>query len=1649
MIEMIKLKLLHYPQRFYFITALHLFLYAVNGATSPAEAQVREILVTDSAISIGEGLSYPQEVSLKTQPTADVIIDVTVVNAQLLTTTPTSLTFTPDNWNVAQRLNITPVDDDIFNGYTQRTTITLTARQGGYDNVQTVISVTVYDDDPTSLTVTEGTTRQFRGLGLGLRQGETRIVVTLRSSNTNLVTVSPSSLTFTQENYRNEQGELVRQPFAFNILDNDLLGDQTATISFEFSPQNYRALAGFLLTITDNDRGVSLSTNPNPVTEGSDVTVTATLSKALADTMGTMPVTIPVTITAGTAESGDFGSLASITIARAQSSGTGIISTTNDAVDEDNETFSVELGTLPMGFLAGSPNSVGVTITDNDTKGVTVSPTSVTVTEAAGDDHTATYTVVLTSQPTGSVTVAVASDDTDIATVDKSTLTFSTSTWSTAQTVTVTGVDNNIDDGTSRSATITHTVSGADYASVEASDVSVTVTDDDTAPAFSIGDVSVTEGSAAMFTVTRNGATGTTASVKWNTANDASGTDPAEANDYTAQTSKQTLNFAIGDALKTFTVQTTNDAVDEGDETFLVQLSEASAGTSITDAEVTGMIMDDDTKGITVTPTTLTIDEGNSETYTVVLTSQPTEAVKVGITISGDNDITVQKQALTFTTNNWDDAQTVTVKVAEDADATAGTATISHSVTSGGDYAGMRASSVSVTERDKDSGSTQVTLRVFPSSVSESSSGQIVTVTGTLDGGTRSDATTVTVSVSGGSASASDFAPVPDFTLMVASDQTSGSATFTLSPVADAIDEADETVRISGIATGLTVIGTTATIVDNDDPEVTVSYEKANYEIIEGGNAVQVTVLLSADIERRVGIPLVVTHDNGATDADYSGVPEQVVFDRGETKKTFDLIATDDDLDDDDETITLSFGKLPDQVNMGSPSAVTIIDNNERGVVVSVAALAIAENSTKTYTVVLSSAPTAPVTLQISGMENIDMSVSQIIFTAENWNIPQEVVVHAHADNDAIVDDGMILHHAISGGDYDEVVVAPVAVTIIEKDVPVLRIEDQLVREDAGEMVFTATLNIQSSQEVRVSYATSNLTADAGKDYEATQGTLHFAALQTQQMFSVPIINDDLDEGDETFTVILSTPMHVTISGGNTRVFGTIEEDDTLPQAMELLLSSVGRMVATQTVDIISRGFEDRQSGIRPSFTLGGRPLALYDTKEKWHAVAGLMHNFAAALGADIWMPSLAQGPEPGRSTGIMPLLGGAGQFDDMETLRDSPLRLRRVTPREVLSRSDFELPLNRSDNSNGWTLWGQGAENEISGQPNIARRIKANSFSGYLGIDYRFRTNTLVGLALTHSVGNLNYNRGANHTLVPFDYSLTSLMPYAHYQMNPKLGFWGLMGLGRGNVDVKHDEEIFKTPLTLLMGAAGARRDLTTYRRVDLAMKTDAFFATVASGAHTSLPEMRENVERVRVLIEGRKKHEVGSSSQFIQSVEFGGRWDQGRVVSGAGLDVGGGVEYAHTRGLGLAARGRYLLVHEQAGYKEWGTSLALRADPGWGKRGLLLSVAPVWGVSSQSAGAMWDNTSNLGGGSAYRSSYAPGIKPDHTEVKLGYRFIRHARGALIEPYSDLSLDRQGWQRYRVGGRIELDERINVNFEGTRNAQGQTTIQLRAYLIW
>lgn len=144
---------------------------------------------------------------------------------------------------------------------------------------------------------------------------------------------------------------------------------------------------------------------------------------------------------------------------------------------------------------------------------------------------------------------------------------------------------------------------------------------------------------------------------------------------------------------------------------------------------VTVNVTDDDVAGVTLTPTALTVLEGGSENYSVVLSSKPSGDVTVDV--SSDNaDVTVSPESLTFTPATWEVLQTVEVTAAQDADGDADTATLAHSVRGYGDLAdggvvavtvsdddtaGIRLPPTALTVREGETGTYPVSLTTAPS----------------------------------------------------------------------------------------------------------------------------------------------------------------------------------------------------------------------------------------------------------------------------------------------------------------------------------------------------------------------------------------------------------------------------------------------------------------------------------------------------------------------------------------------------------------------------------------------------------------------------------------------------------------------------------------------------------------------------------------------------------------------------------------------------------------------------------------------------------------------------------------------------------------------------------------------------------------------
>ena len=177
----------------------------------------------------------------------------------------------------------------------------------------------------------------------------------------------------------------------------------------------------------------------------------------------------------------------------------------NDDLDDGDIAYSIVTAgaTSADGVYNGiDPADVSVTNTDNDASGITVSTISGPTTEAGG---TATFTVVLNAEPTANVTVGLSTSDATEGTVLPASLTFTSANWNTAQTVTVTGVNDDLDDGDLAYSIVTAGATSADgvYNGIDPADVSVTNTDND-ASGITVSTISgpTTEaGGTATFTV--------------------------------------------------------------------------------------------------------------------------------------------------------------------------------------------------------------------------------------------------------------------------------------------------------------------------------------------------------------------------------------------------------------------------------------------------------------------------------------------------------------------------------------------------------------------------------------------------------------------------------------------------------------------------------------------------------------------------------------------------------------------------------------------------------------------------------------------------------------------------------------------------------------------------------------------------------------------------------------------------------------------------------------------------------------------------------------------------------------------------------------------------------------------------------------------
>ena len=398
--------------------------------------------------------------------------------------------------------------------------------------------------------------------------------------------------------------------------------------------------------------------------------------------------------------------------------------------------------------------------------------------------------VKLATQPSGSVIVTISGHDgTDLTlsgtTLTNNQLTFTTTNWGTAQTVTVkAGDDDNADN---ESETLAHTAFGGDYVNVT-KDLPVSITDDEVTVTVQFGSTTyeVEEGETITVAVTLSADPERTVVIPLTHTPQGSTTSA----DYSVP---QSVTFDAGEMSQTITFTAAQDDVDDDGESVLLAFGTLPPAVSLgTTTQATVSITDDDGAGVSVSESSLTIAEGSSGTYTIVLDSQPTADVTVTINDPTDNtDATADPASLTFASTDWSTPQTVTVNAAQDADAENDTATVTHAVTSTDSiYSSASASSVTVTITD-DEVPVTVSFGQANYTVAE---GDPVSVTVTLSADPERMVVIPLTHTPQGSTTSADYSGVPANVTFSTGDM---SQTITFTATQDDVDDGGKSVLLA------------------------------------------------------------------------------------------------------------------------------------------------------------------------------------------------------------------------------------------------------------------------------------------------------------------------------------------------------------------------------------------------------------------------------------------------------------------------------------------------------------------------------------------------------------------------------------------------------------------------------------------------------------------------------------------------------------------------------------------------------------------------------------------------------------------------------------------------------------------------------------
>ena len=906
--------------------------------------------------------------------------------------------------------------------------------------------------------------------------------------------------------------------------DTDLEANETFTVGLSVSGTTLSVTATDTGTGTINDNdGTTITINDANATEGSGIEFTVTLDKAVTGGLKVTP-----SYTNGTAANSDYtkNTTALTFTGTANETKKFTVSTTNDAILEANETFTVGLSVSGTTLSVTATDTGTGTINDNDNAAVTIENAN------ADEGNDITFTVTLDKAVQGGLKVTPSFTDgtaTEGTDYDENTtaLTFSGTAGETETFTVSTKEDTDVEGA--ETFTVSLSVSGTTL-SVTATDTGTGTINDDDGATVTINDASADEGDAITFTVTLGQAVTGGLTV---TPSYTNGT--AASSDYTANTTALTFTGTKGET-KTFTLSTKEDAVLEGNETFTVGLTASNSG--VTDSDTgTGTINNDDSAAVTINDANA--DEGSNITFTVTLDN----AVQGNFTVTPSftdgtategTDYDENTTALNFT-GTANEQKTFTVSTTQDAHVE-GNETFTISLT---------ASNSGVTDTDTGTGTINnddgsATITINDASASE---GESMTFTITLNKAVHGGFT-VTPSYTNETAASTDY--TANTTAISFTGTADESKTFTVSTKEDAILEANETFTVSLTASNAGVTATdtgTGTINNDDSAAVTINDASA-----DEGDSMTFTVTLDKAVQG--GLTVTPSYTNGtAANDDYTANTTTLTFTgTADETKTFTVSTTQDAILEGAETFTIGLTASKSGVTATDTGTGTI--NNDDSAAVTIADASATEGSNITFTVTLDKAVQGGLKVTPSFTDgtategtDYDENTATLTFTG-TANESKTFTVSTTQDTHVEGAETFTVGLTVSGTTLSVTATDNATGTINDDDSASVTINDASATE-GDSMTFTVTLNkaVQGGLTVTPNY-TNVTTEDA--DYTKNTTALSFTGTANEtKTFTVSTKEDTHVEANETFTVGLTVSKSV-VTATDTGT-GTINDDEAKP----------------------------------------------------------------------------------------------------------------------------------------------------------------------------------------------------------------------------------------------------------------------------------------------------------------------------------------------------------------------------------------------------------------------------------------------------------------------------------------------------------------------